>query len=383
MPRRRLAGGERELHRLIDEIYAAATDTTRWPDVLEHVRTFLHLMGVSLVHTGAQRGGVCIASAGLDPTSVEEYPRWAEHDAMSTAGLRTGPDVVINSAELMPDTEYERSVFYSEFLRRYGLYHVAGCSLLSSYPGTMTSLGLHRPRPRPFEHQDLERFRLLTPHLKRAFEVHSRLARAERRELELTEALDRLRMGAVLLDTRGRILLANRAARQIEAQRDGLYLDAGGIRGATPTVTSRVREAVAAALEPVCLIDSRSGVVRMPRPSGRRAYRFLVAPLSRHKGSPILGESEAVAIAFLSDPDRSIDARPELVEELLGVTPAEARVTLELAHGATTAEVASALGIQVNTVRAHLKSVFSKTGTRSQPQLLERLFAVLPPSRLN
>jgi DNA-binding CsgD family transcriptional regulator len=53
-----------------------------------------------------------------------------------------------------------------------------------------------------------------------------------------------------------------------------------------------------------------------------------------------------------------------------GLTTAEARLVLRLMMGDSLQCAANALGIKYETVRTHLKSIFQKTGTRRQAELV-------------
>jgi DNA-binding CsgD family transcriptional regulator len=53
-----------------------------------------------------------------------------------------------------------------------------------------------------------------------------------------------------------------------------------------------------------------------------------------------------------------------------GLTPAEVRLVLRLVSGDSLRSAAKALGIQYETVRTHLKSIFQKTGTCRQAELV-------------
>jgi DNA-binding CsgD family transcriptional regulator len=52
------------------------------------------------------------------------------------------------------------------------------------------------------------------------------------------------------------------------------------------------------------------------------------------------------------------------------LTPAEARLVFRLMMGDSLRSAAKALGIKYETVRTHLKSIFQKTGTRRQAELV-------------
>jgi len=86
------------------------------------------------------------------------------------------------------------------------------------------------------------------------------------------------------------------------------------------------------------------------------------------------------AIAFISDPQRRKRPRSETLSALFGLSPAESRVTILLADGKSLAEISQLLGVTRNTVKTQLSSIFSKTKTARQSQLI-RLLAELPPQR--
>ena len=71
-------------------------------------------------------------------------------------------------------------------------------------------------------------------------------------------------------------------------------------------------------------------------------------------------------------PGRLIDhlLDPRRLQSRFGLTPAEARVAIALAAGDSRADRAQRLGVQLNTVHAHLKQVLAKTGCRRQTQLV-------------
>jgi DNA-binding CsgD family transcriptional regulator len=63
---------------------------------------------------------------------------------------------------------------------------------------------------------------------------------------------------------------------------------------------------------------------------------------------------------------------PEMafLQNRFDLTPAEARLVVHLVTGASLRSCANALGISYQTARGHLKSVFVKTGTHRQTQML-------------
>ncbi len=61
------------------------------------------------------------------------------------------------------------------------------------------------------------------------------------------------------------------------------------------------------------------------------------------------------------------------VRAAFNLTASEARLAARLSSGATLAEVADDLHISINTARAHLRTIFQKTNTKRQSQLIALL----------
>jgi DNA-binding CsgD family transcriptional regulator len=90
--------------------------------------------------------------------------------------------------------------------------------------------------------------------------------------------------------------------------------------------------------------------------------------------APILrGGSIRPCDGRLRGPNPMEEARmPQMafLKSRFGLTPAEARLVLRLVSGDSLRSAAKALDIKYETVRTHLKSIFQKTGTRRQAELV-------------
>ena len=71
----------------------------------------------------------------------------------------------------------------------------------------------------------------------------------------------------------------------------------------------------------------------------------------------------------------------EQLRELFGFTAAEARVANALLAGGSVEEIASSTSVRRDTVRAHVKRMLAKTGTRRQSDLQKLLVKALPNLR--
>ena len=82
---------------------------------------------------------------------------------------------------------------------------------------------------------------------------------------------------------------------------------------------------------------------------------------------------EAIAAIVVLDMEDCPHPDEDLLRDLFLLTPAEARIANRLSCGQDVASIASDLGVSRGTVRVHLKSLFWKTATRRQGELIALL----------
>jgi len=73
---------------------------------------------------------------------------------------------------------------------------------------------------------------------------------------------------------------------------------------------------------------------------------------------------------FIRDPQLAAEPPQQVISRLYGLTAAEASLAMLLANGLTLDEASLALSVSRNTARAHLRSVFAKTGVTRQSGLV-------------
>jgi DNA-binding CsgD family transcriptional regulator len=85
------------------------------------------------------------------------------------------------------------------------------------------------------------------------------------------------------------------------------------------------------------------------------------------------GKQRPSVAVFVRDAEGQAHPPIRLTQQLFQLTPAETALAIELANGLSLDEASDLLGIKRNTARAHLRSIFSKTGVRRQTELV-RIF---------
>ncbi|WP_161790432.1 helix-turn-helix transcriptional regulator, partial [Inquilinus limosus] len=107
--------------------------------------------------------------------------------------------------------------------------------------------------------------------------------------------------------------------------------------------------------------------LRLSRPSGAPPLLVTVIPV---RG----GDAARSWVAlFVMDPGTAGTPSPALLQELFGLTAAEAVFAAEISRGDGLQAVADRLAIAPTTARTHLTRIFEKTGTRRQAELVRLL----------
>ncbi len=92
---------------------------------------------------------------------------------------------------------------------------------------------------------------------------------------------------------------------------------------------------------------------------------------------PVPGKQ--AAFLFIRDTRQASTLFENVLPDLFGLTTAEIRIVNILVQGKDLQAVAEVLQISRNTVRNHLQSIFKKTNTQSQPELLVQILGLVDP----
>ncbi len=183
----------------------------------------------------------------------------------------------------------------------------------------------------------------------------------------LLDTLERMGCGGLVLDASGEILQTNPTAERLLG--DGL------VRGnhAGRSARNALKRLLAAGTTRFTTVQRDAWVV-IPREDARE----LILHAVRLTDARVLAGPHTIVI--LVDLDVSPQPAAATLQKLFGLTSAEARLAARIATGATLAEITDESGISVSTARSQLASIFLKTHTRRQGELVALLarVALLP-----
>lgn len=372
-----------ELEGVIERIYDAVSGVDLWADALDAAAKFCSADAVILVYGNLSGGDpVVIEATGFKNDVLDLYAENHLKDDELVRESMVGPvGVMISSEHRRRDWDFLDTMMYRRLLWPCDLRFLAGTTVINA-PNAYASVWISRSEGAGnFSQHDLQRFSRLVPHFGRAMAVHHRLHQAEMKAELATGAFDRVSVGVILLGVNGDPILANREAVRIALRRDGFVFCDRSLAAERPADSKRLRELIRQVGRSSSPDEATrhigGGAIRLSRPSGKSDYHVVVMPLPR-RCQPGDG-SGAVAVLFISDPDKMQNPVEFLFGDLYGLTDAESRLVCELMDGRGLTAAAESLGLSRNTAHSQLASVFQKTGTRRQGELLRLLLGGVAP----
>ncbi len=369
---------ESELLQLVGLIYDAAVERSVWPEVLARIAQITHSASAALLldlpgdHEAASTPEWI--EHGLDPEFTRlfaehywQHDPWAGRMSPRDRGLALPGRAVLGLREL------RTTGFYADCWKRFGYLDSFSVSLRFRGSGLTCALsGVREERAGEYKDHELERLQPLGPHLERAIAIDARLSAARTLSGTLTHALDRLEVGVLMIDDAGRVLQANSAAERLLAAADGLYAPLTGVGAADARTTRELRRLLGEASRTGAGAGlAAGGWLRLPRPSGRPDLIAMITP-ARAGESGVL-HARTVALVFVTDPESRPPAGREALRRIWPFTHAEADLAYRLMAGLSLQQSADLARVSRNTAKSHLASVFAKTGTHRQGELIALL----------
>lgn len=357
-----------EALQLVQSIYDVALGREDWPSVIGKISA------ASGGHSGLLRLVDCrraevgfVAAYGYEQSQIDGYRKHFIHLDPYSDSLAAAPaGTLLQTEQLAPLALRQRTEYFNDYERLGDRSYALG-SPLGRERDFLLYLGLSRgQRAGPYDEETLAFVRSLLPHMLRAIQIQRLIGNAEDGQRLSEAALDRLRVGVVLLDSACCVRFANRAALAF-AEIFNLGLGESGLTLPSPRFNDRLQRLLNGALtadlpgNPV-----PGGDLTYSRP-GIGALQLRVFPLLSSHEPGLTGQRVQVAVFLVRPGPPNLNAG-QLAEQF-GLTVAESRLAVRLAEGRTVAEAAKVANISMATARTHLRNIFAKTATSRQSEL--------------
>jgi DNA-binding CsgD family transcriptional regulator len=358
-------------HDLIFKLYEAAGNPAAWQPFLDaFVETYPGGKGGFVLHDLAAQEGVLELGSGWTEEDLTAYHGHFSNVNPWLANIHKATLGVAYNAELLcARRDLQRTEFHADWLRPVKVGAGNGVVLQQDASRFMVLTTLYPERTEERDPDVVGRLQRLAPHVLRVAQINRQLALLETRAKLAEAALGGQHAAMLLVSAQGELLQVDEAGERLLAAGDGLRLAGKRLEAAQPAQTALLHRLIGEAARALDEIGvPPGGMVRLARKSGRPAFEVLVGPAPHRVPRGSFGCP--MAVLLVKDPEARPVVRSEDLRRLYGLTRKEARLMTALMTEDTIETAAERFGVSRETLRTQLKSVFLKTGTSTQVELV-------------
>lgn len=359
-----------KLQSALTGIYEAALEPDLWEATVNRIAD---MIGAESTHLLAMERATGRTGIGIltrqNPDAHREYLEdYMEQDIRIPRLLRSMTGRIIRNDDVWTEEERQQSPVYQEYQRKHGLYEITGSQL--GIEGHMTWAGFSRSTEDPFSEEELRLIEILMPHFRQALRLGIALQQEKQQKDALGELWSNDGRGIILLTSRGNLIYANREAESMQTSGlfrlngKSLHFKDAALNGVLAANLANLSEGKMAVAVPTGITSTAEGM--------QMGIRFIGCPGNeadtgcRAEGGSCL---MVMVVPFTSEPAASEDEIDQF-GMLFALTDAEKKVVGSIASGEDLVAHAKLRGIALDSARKYLKSVLSKTGCRSQKDLI-------------
>ena len=358
---------------LVARLYSSAAGEAPWGETLGAVANCF-ASSAAVFHTRDATSGVVLASV------VHGYSREFTERFYASGAYYRDPRVAYFNKVPCGSVYYDRQLYDVEEMARdrhvresidaLGVQYQLGAMM--ALPGhAVAGLALlSTPAEGHASPAAIGAFRRLVPHLEQACQLGHIVEGEAVTRAALLEALAHKVDGVVLLDAKAAPVFVNDAAARILAAADGLCLHDGAFvtRRAceTRTLHALIGDAIALSLAQG---ERPGGIMAVTRGAAKQPYAVRALPAPRLER--FLTSHRIACVLHIHDLASPPLPAHRALSAVFGLTDREADLAVELVRCAGLDAAAQGARMALNTARNHLHSIFKKTQTASQVELVQ------------
>lgn len=357
----------------INLLYEAANDSTSesWTKPLTILQQAFNANYVTLILKLPEENDIGLMVAVGKNISLEQSVQKLPYQYKLTPFTDQALDKVFTVDDFMNDAEWQESSYRQHWCAVNDVFHVMSVDISTENHGSLRFRVTRDESQENFSESDKALCEMLIPHLRRSITTFLHLHSSASLGSLYSRAIGRLSIATITIDETGRVLDKNLFATQILGTQDGLKITAGKLTAQHHSDNSELKRLIKTAFEHAADEKAMPEAMSVSRPSGEIPLGLVIEVIPSLQWAE--GKGQKKAVVYIRDAIGKSTTSVDISKKLFDLTPAETALTLQLINGLSLEEAAEALNIRRNTARAHLRSIFSKTGVRRQSELV-RLF---------
>lgn len=286
-----------------------------------------------------------------------------------------GPRFVASNLDIENVEDVRETTRAQEWLESFGANEAAGAIAYSS-GNYLNFFGIQRAIGQPdFTREELAIFDLFLPHINRAVELYTRMSDLSLSNFPERSALDRMQQGILICDSAFKVAFKNHKADEIIANNPSLHVSPEGLLSCRDkSFSHELVLGISAAVNNAANTEASSDKVLCYR-QGKQNLTIIISPLSAEPSDSDQSSPRGGAMISLYDWANRPQIRPEVLQRFFGLSRSESTVSALLLSGQSPADIAAELNRSRETVKSHLQSIYRKTNTNRQGELVALLAA--------
>lgn len=349
----------------IELIYASSSDPAVWQKVADMLARMFDVDAVVLCHT--EGANVRILGEGRFNLSAEDAARLPA--SYSTGNQPAAHHSGTGAVRTVDDAGFAREIDRLRPGARVLTVVIPEIDHTEPRPSAHFSVA-HADGRLPFSSSQQSLRTMLSQHLVEAVRIHRRFSRVKRMTNFQGLAILHLGEAWLVIDRSQSLVECSPLARSFLMRSALMRLNCGQVTFPDPDIEARLTEAMA----PVWSGVSDRAQITLTSPKDGTQVGFDIIPAHASDGRS--GDEPEGIMVLVREVDRDMMLKIEAKAEVWRLSRAERKVLVHLVRsGHTPAAIATAIGISERTVRCQLSSIFRRTGSRNQQDLIRMTLA--------
>lgn len=230
---------------------------------------------------------------------------------------------------------------------------------------------------------DINNYQLLqrlTPHLQRVLKIRLQHQKLDRKIESISTVINNIPIGVFIVNADSQLLFSNHLADEMLRSKQGLEIIGQSIRPINAAFHQKFRSY----LKAICTDSGAHKAYNLQIPCEDHGEIAILLSHFEYQDD-ILSKMHQAVMIFTTPPLNHRPIRHQILKDLFQFTKSESELANRLIQGQSLEDIATDRSVSIHTVRNQLNSIFSKTGTCRQSQLVSHILtssATLQPQLL-
>lgn len=353
--------------RLIALLYEGTTQYDLWQDFLVLFNNLCCARDTSLVIILHQcDSAVHVLSTDKNPEINEDYINQSMKAGAFISEIPMPVPTTVN--EIITENRFLKTRLYCEFFVQSDVRYLLFQDVIRTREVSVRITAKRSAKQGNFGIKEKMLFSRIVPHLRRALQMRNEHFNDHLIRVFLSDTVDKMKIGYMLLNRHGHILIVNSIANKILGDRVGLERFEAGIRNVEGMRGPNIKNIIQAIIRQpykgrLAIQKENIQGFCIESSCGKPVLSVIVKRIDdapRSKLSPEI----LIYMTDIRTTEYSIDTT--ILQKIYGFTRCESRLAVRLARGDSLDDAARNLHVSINTVRTHLRGIYNKLGINKQ-----------------